>query len=640
MGLTSQSTGMGANDNILEIKRKNPNDKIIAFAGNPNTGKSTIFNALTGMHQHTGNWPGKTVTTEIGHYTYNHISYTLVDLPGTYSLIAKSGEEEVARDFIESQVADAIVVVVDATVLERNLNLVMQAQEISNRVIVCCNLMDEATKKGIKINKEKLSNLLDAPVVCTTATNKDGLKNLMKAIENMAFSKIDDKDDLKNKKRYTELSSIEENFKKAENIVAQAITFTKPNYLNRDIKIDKILTNKFTGIPIMLLLLALVFWITIVGANYPSQFLYDTFFSFADWLTLKLNAIGAPAWINSVFVEGIYRVVAWVVSVMLPPMAIFFPLFTLLEDSGYLPRIAFVLDKTFQKCKACGKQALTMCMGFGCNCAGVVGCRIIDSPRERLIAIITNNLVPCNGRFPLMITLITIFVVGLDSGIGGSILATLMLTGIILLGILLTFLLSKILSATLLKGVPSSFALEMPPYRKPKIGQVIYRSIIDRTVFVLGRALAIAAPAGLVIWIFANITIGDSSILSICTTALNPIASIFGLDGTILMAFILGTPANEIVVPIMCMSYLAQGNITEMGNNELLSLLVNNGWTWKTAICTMLFSLMHWPCATSLLTIKKETGSLKWTAVAAVAPLVLCLPICFIVSTIFNFIGV
>lgn len=638
MGLTSQSSGIGANDNILNIQKKNPTDKIIAFAGNPNTGKSTIFNALTGMHQHTGNWPGKTVTTEIGTYTFDGINYILVDLPGTYSLIARSAEEEVTREFIESGKADAIVVVCDSTVLERNLNLVMQTQEISDNVIVCCNLIDEAKKKGIIIDKDKLSKLLKAPVVFTTATKKNSLKefmNIVKEISNKPCNK-----NFTNDKQYKKQTNVEENYKKAEKIVAESVTFTKENYLKRDIRIDKLLTNKFIGFPIMILLLAIVFWITIAGANYPSDFLYNILFSFADLMTSWLNSIGAPAWVNSVLVEGIYRVTAWVISVMLPPMAIFFPLFTLLEDSGYLPRVAFVLDKTFQKCKACGKQALTMCMGFGCNCAGIVGCRIIDSPRERLIAIITNNLVPCNGRFPLMITLITIFVVGLNSGITGSFIATAILTGVIVLGILLTFLLSRILSATLLKGVPTSFALEMPPYRKPKIGQVIYRSIIDRTIFVLGRALAIAAPAGLVIWIFANITIGDSSILNICTNALDPIAQLFGLDGTILMAFILGTPANEIVLPIMCMTYLAQGGITELSNAELLTLLVNNGWTWGTAICTMLFSLMHWPCATALLTIKKETGSWKWTLVAALAPLALCLPICFIVNALFSCFGV
>ena len=511
----------------------------------------------------------------------------------------------------------------------------MHAQALSRNVIVCCNLIDEAKKKGIIIDKEKLSKHLNAPIVFTSATNKQGLDELMEEIEKVAsLPNLNSKTDNSSK-----LFNAEDNFKKAEYIVSKCVTFTKKNYLDRDIKIDKLLTNRFTGIPLMILLLAIIFWITIAGANYPSEFLYNIFFSFADWMTNKLNLIGAPEWVNSVFIEGIYRVVAWVVSVMLPPMAIFFPLFTILEDSGYLPRVAFVLDKTFQKCRACGKQALTMCMGFGCNCAGIVGTRIIDSPRERLIAIITNNLVPCNGRFPLMVTLITIFIVGLNAGIGGSILAALMLTGIILLGIALTFLLSRILSATILKGIPTSFALEMPPYRKPKIGQLIYRSFIDRTIFVLGRALAIAAPAGLIIWLFANINIGDSSILSICTNALDPVAQVFGLDGTILMSFILGTPANEIVVPIMCMSYLAQGSITELNNTELLALLVNNGWTWGTAICTMLFSLLHWPCATALLTIKKETGSWKWVLVSAIAPLMLCLPICFIVSTVFNFLG-
>lgn len=633
MGLTSQSSGFSANDSILNIK-KNKTGKIIAFVGNPNTGKSTIFNSLTGMHQHTGNWPGKTVTTEIGNYTYNKTNYTIVDLPGTYSLATKSVDEEVTRDFIEKGLADCIVVTCDSTALERNLNLVLQVKEIASNVIVCCNLQDEAKKKGIIIHKAKLSKALNLPVVFTSATNKKTLNSLITAIA--LYAKKPNNINIQEKEN---ISNAEDNFKKAEEIVKSCVTFSKKMYLEKGIKIDKLLTSKLTGIPIMLLLLAVIFWITIIGANYPSEFLHNILFKFGDFLDSCLYNAGAPSWVTSLFIDGIYKVVAWVVSAMLPPMAIFFPLFTLLEDSGYLPRIAFVLDKTFQKCKACGKQALTMCMGFGCNCAGIVGCRIIDSPRERLIAILTNNLVPCNGRFPLMITLITIFVVGLNTGVASSFIATLILVGVILLGIICTFVLSKILSSTILKGTPSSFALELPPYRKPKIGSVIYRSIIDRTIFVLGRALLVAAPAGLIIWCFANINIGGFSILQICTNALDPIAKCFGLDGTILMSFILGTPANEIVVPIMCMTYLAQGGITELNNNELLTLFVQNGWTWKTAICTMLFSLLHWPCATALLTIKKETGKWKWAFLAFVLPLAVCLPICFAVSTVLGLVG-
>ena len=347
-----------------------------------------------------------------------------------------------------------------------------------------------------------------------------------------------------------------------------------------------------------------------------------------DWFI----AIGAPVWLRSMLVEGVYRVLAWVVSVMLPPMAIFFPLFTLLEDLGYLPRVAFNLDKYFKKAHACGKQALTMCMGFGCNAAGIVGCRIIDSPRERLIAMITNSFVPCNGRFPTMIAIITMFFIG-TAGMGGSILSTLILTGVIVLGIVMTFFVSRLLSGTILKGIPSSFTLELPPYRRPQIGKVIVRSIFDRTLFVLGRAVVVAAPAGLIIWILANVQYGDASLLAHCAAFLDPFAQLLGLDGVILLAFILGFQANEIVVPIIIMTYMATGSLTDMSDlTQLHTLLVDNGWTWLTAVCTMLFSLMHWPCSTTCMTIAKETKSFKWTAVSFAVPTVVGMLVCFLVA--------
>lgn len=420
----------------------------------------------------------------------------------------------------------------------------------------------------------------------------------------------------------------------AEGICADAVSFENQNYNARDRKIDRILTNKWAGFPIMLLLLTLIFWLTISGANYPSQFLSDILFRFQDILLSAMNSIGAPWWVSGVLVMGVYRVLAWVISVMLPPMAIFFPLFTLLEDLGYLPRIAFNLDKYFKKAHACGKQALTMCMGFGCNAAGIVGCRIIDSPRERLIAIITNNFVPCNGRFPTLIAIITMFFVGTVAAPFQSLASTLMLTGVIILGIASTFFVSKLLSMTILKGVSSSFTLELPPYRRPQIGKVIIRSIFDRTLFVLGRAVSVAAPAGLIIWILANVQYGDTSLLSHCAQFLNPFARLLGLDGVILLAFILGFPANEIVVPIIIMAYMATGNIVEFGSlTELKTLLVNNGWTWLTAVCTMLFSLMHWPCSTTCITIKKETQSLKWTAISFAVPTVAGMILCFLVAS-------
>lgn len=689
-------------DGNLTINRGNPSDRVVALAGNPNVGKSTVFNALTGLNQHTGNWPGKTVMNAQGKCTFDGINYVMVDIPGTYSLMAHSAEEEVARDFICFGDTDAVIVVCDATCLERNMNLVLQTIEITDHVVVCVNLMDEAKKKHIQIDFGSLQKDLGVPVVGISARSGrkldklmetvGGLHNeiffnpikikytvpieqaiailepsvkeqlgerlnsrwialrmidydesLMKSLENYLGCDITKEDKIAKKiseaRIHLEECGISGDTLRdkivsclvmtAEGICADAVSFEDLNYNARDRKIDRVLTNKWTGFPIMLLMLALIFWITITGANYPSSLLSDLFFRFQDVLLVFFTRIGAPWWVTGMLVMGIYRVLAWVVSVMLPPMAIFFPLFTLLEDLGYLPRVAFNLDKYFKKAHACGKQALSMCMGFGCNAVGIEGCRIIDSPRERLIAIITNNFVPCNGRFPTLIAILTMFFVGTISAPFQSLVSTLMLTGIIVLGISMTFFISKLLSVTILKGIPSSFTLELPPYRKPQIGKVIVRSIIDRTLFVLGRAIVVAAPAGLLIWIMANVQIDSMSLLLHCSRFLDPFAHFLGLDGVILLAFILGFPANEIVVPIIIMSYMSTGSIQDLGSlNELKTLLVSNGWTWLTAVCTMLFSLMHWPCSTTCLTIRKETQSLKWTAVSFAVPTVTGIIIC------------
>ena len=408
----------------------------------------------------------------------------------------------------------------------------------------------------------------------------------------------------------------------------------------RRFRADRLLTGRLTGIPVMLLLLSLVFYITLAGANYPSALLSKWALALQEQLTRLFQSLNAPAWLHDALVLGMYRVLAWVVSVMLPPMAIFFPLFTLLEDLGYLPRVAFNLDHCFKRCHACGKQALTMCMGFGCNAVGVIGCRIIDSPRERLIAILTNNLVPCNGRFPTIIAIIAMFFVGTGAGAGQTLLSAILLTGVIVLGVLLTFLFSRLLSATVLSGVPSSFTLELPPYRMPQVGKVLVRSVLDRTLFVLGRAVAVAAPAGLILWLFANLDAGGVSILARCTAFLDPFARLLGLDGVILMAFILGIPANEIVLPIAIMGYLATGTLSELpALNEMHALLSSHGWTWLTAACTVLFSLLHWPCSTTLITIHKETKSMKWTLLAFLLPTAAGICVCFIVATLARALG-
>ncbi|HZJ83590.1 MAG TPA: nucleoside recognition domain-containing protein, partial [Clostridia bacterium] len=428
--------------------------------------------------------------------------------------------------------------------------------------------------------------------------------------------------------------------KTAESIGHKVVYFGNKEYNKFDHRVDKIITSKTWGIPIMIALLGLIFWITIQGANYPSELLAKGLFWIEDHLTNFFVWMGTPEWLYGILVLGVYRTLAWVISVMLPPMAIFFPLFTLLEDLGYLPRVAFNLDSFFKKACAHGKQALTMCMGFGCNAAGVIACRIIDSPRERLIAIITNNFVPCNGRFPILISLAAIFIGG-ATGFFGSIMPTLIVLGAVVLGVIITLFISKILSKTLLKGLPSSFTLELPPYRKPQVGKILIRSLLDRTLFVLGRAILVAAPAGMFIWLMANLSIGDISLLGHGAGFLDPFGRLLGMDGYIILAFILGLPANEIVIPILIMSYMASGAMIELDSLDALrNLLVANGWTWLTALTTMLFALNHFPCGTTLLTIKRETQSWKWTILSFVIPTVTGIVICFIVAQGARLLGV
>jgi len=660
--------------------------KKILLVGNPNVGKSTVFNKLTGENQHTGNWIGKTVDIAKGYFKYKDEKYEIYDLPGTYSLNAHSKEEEVTRDAIYYEDYDLIVLVVDSLSLERNLNLVLQILEVTTNVVLCCNLIDEAKKQGISIDKEELSKELAIDVVLTSARNNIGINELVDSIyksvkkrKNSSFKieyreEIEDgisliseeiEDKIKLNKRFLAIkllagkdilnlktdrinnivkmvrSELENNQIRLEDKVLESYrnkqksiiekSFREEKLNSKRFNIDRLLTNRFTGILVMVLLLMVIFFITIVLSNYPSDLLFFCFSKVEEMFLNLFVFFNVPDVITSVLIYGIFRTLSFVVSVMLPPMAIFFPMFSLLEDLGYLPRVAFNMDGIFERCFSCGKQSLTMMMGFGCNAVGVTGSRIIDSKRERLIAILTNSFVPCNGRFPMLLMLISMLLIGRDS----TILEVLMLTLFVGLSIVMTFLVSFILSKTILKGERSSFTLELPSFRKPNVIQVIVRSFKDKTLHILKRAVVVCIPAGFIIWVLSNVMINDLSIINYLVNFLNPFGMLLGMDGTIITSFILGIPANEIVVPIMSMVYMNNGIMSDgYSVLELYNLFVNNGWSFITLICTSIFTLFHFPCSTTLLTIYHETKSKVWTLLSFLLPTLCGVILCFVMNII------
>lgn len=600
---------LNENDKINEIMK---NEVRILLIGNPNVGKSTVFNALTGLKQHTGNWAGKTVEMSSGTYDYTKKCYRVIDLPGTYSLYTNSKEEAISKAILDKHKDDICIIVCDSTCLKRNLSLVLQVIENVNHVILCMNLMDEAKLKGIEIKEDKLIECLGIPVVCISAKNKKDIDYLKKAISEYEL----------NHERKMVNKSISE-------IDEMCVVYHSSEYEKKVLKWDRILTSKIGGSFIFLCLLFFIFWLTITGSNVPSHMLSEFFDYIGIYLNDILNSFGVSVFMKGLILDGIYKTLTNVISVMLPPMLIFFPLFTLLEECGYLPRIAFLMDHLFEKVCACGKQSITMCMSFGCNCVGISGSRIMNNEKERLLSILTNNFIPCNGRFPLIIVLISIFLSG------NGFMKSFYLMLFILTGVLMSFVTSYILSKTILKHMPVSFTLELSSFRKPSIKKVIVESIRDRCLYVLIRAVCAAIPAGAIIYLLGNVVVYNQSLFIWISSFLEPLGKSLGMDGVIILAFLLAFPANELVLPIILMIYSSTSVYNDVTNlMNIKEILVNNGWTVTTAVCVIIFSIMHYPCFSSLMCIKREVSELKWVILSFLIPTFCGVFICFMINLI------
>ncbi len=662
----------------------------ITLTGVPNVGKSTLFNTLTGMNVHTGNWSGKTVETSVGRFYFGGREVELCDLPGTYSLTPNSEEERLAAEALMLSDSDVTVIVCDESRLFSNMNFILQVAQCRKRCILCLNFFEAAKKEGKQLDISKLSSALGMDIVRVNAKKRKTLDALLdRAIHISHFPKkrILVPLSCEIEKSVAEIEKIADKFntlptytrglalhalsgegraarefcsfvgaKDAEvkqllsvieresgrlfdlGITSECVMEAEANAIcahaeeiyrsvarcsGNSIRLgfaDRILTGRVLAYPAMLLLFGVVLFITVKLASYPSIALEYVLGSLNSIIRGFFEDVGLPQWAVGIICDGGLGTLFTVVAVMLPPMALFFPFFTLLEDSGYLPRVAYNLDRPFAACGTCGKQALTMCMGLGCNSVGVTGARIIESRRERLLAILTNSFVPCNGRFPMLIVIISAFFVGT----GGGFLGTAVLLGFVIFSFCVTLGVTFILSRTLLRGERSLFIMEFPPYRKPDFLHVLVRSLYDRTLKILGRAAAVAFPAGIAVWCLSNVEVFGQSIIFYVVSFLDPLGRFIGLDGIMLTAFILGIPANETVLPIALSLYGAAAGTAQT--------LIANGWTWVSALCASLFTLFHWPCATTIITIKKETNSVLWTLLAVLLPTVVGIVFCAAVS--------